>query len=271
MNKPNPKAPVVFVHGMWCNGTEFPAFARTMQDAGYTWHAPTLPGHGEAHPADVLEGLGIEDYVASLTRWMNANRIERPILIGHSMGGLLVQILAARIWCTAIVLVAPSPPAQVSVFCWSALRSILPFLRWGFWKRRFRPSLSQAGYALLHRLPAAERVQVHRKLGEESGRALSQIAFPQSDKTRAAAVDAEKVQAPMLVLAGAEDRITPPASVQAIAAYYAQARYHCLGKHAHWLLAEPGSEAVHRLILNWLKNCDMNTPPLADHTAKAHR
>ncbi|MGZ7196726.1 alpha/beta hydrolase, partial [Streptococcus pyogenes] len=78
---------------------------------GYTCFAPSLPGHDAVPDQPLLVARqGLADYRADLEAQIAAQGFDRPpVLIGHSMGGLLAQQLAARIQPTALVLLTPAP------------------------------------------------------------------------------------------------------------------------------------------------------------------
>jgi len=72
--------------------------------------APDLPGHGEGQS---VAGLSMSDYAKSLVR-LCEGLPEPPVLLGHSMGGLVTQLAARRVKARALVLLAPSPPWGVT-------------------------------------------------------------------------------------------------------------------------------------------------------------
>ncbi|MGQ0586284.1 MAG: alpha/beta hydrolase, partial [Gammaproteobacteria bacterium] len=106
--------PIVLIHGMWCTGANFDRLADGMKARGHACHAPTLPAHeiGVAHPEVGTQSL--TDYLACLEEFIRQQDFtEAPILLGHSMGGLLAQQLAARVKPFALVLLTPSWPAGI--------------------------------------------------------------------------------------------------------------------------------------------------------------
>ena len=109
---PHP-TPLLFVHGAWhgawCWEDHFlPYFAQH----GYTSHAVDLRGHGKSEGGDRLRGTSISHYVSDLAQIIG--KLERPpVLIGHSLGGLVVQKYLEKHQAPAAVLLASVPPGGV--------------------------------------------------------------------------------------------------------------------------------------------------------------
>jgi non-heme chloroperoxidase len=102
--------PLLFIHGAyagaWCWAENFlPYFA----EAGYASHAVSLRGHGGSIGRDVLDTLSIDDYVRD-ARAVAATLPQLPVLIGHSMGGMVVQKFLEQSPVPAAVLMASVPP-----------------------------------------------------------------------------------------------------------------------------------------------------------------
>jgi pimeloyl-ACP methyl ester carboxylesterase len=179
----------------------------------------------------------------------------KPIVIGHSMGGLLAQIVGSRVGPKALVLLTPGAPAGILAPTPSVLRSFLSGMsRWGFWKKPMRQTYGEAVYSMMHLLPPDEQRRTYDRFVYESGRAASENGFWLFDARRAAAVDESKVTCPVLVIAGAQDRITPASVVRQVARKYgAVSTYKESPNHAHSVLSEPGWQQVAQYAAGWLK------------------
>jgi pimeloyl-ACP methyl ester carboxylesterase len=117
-----------------------------------------------------------------------------------------------------------------------------------------RQTFNEAAYSMLHLLPPGEQREVYDRFVYESGRAATEIGYWLLDPKGASKVDASKVTCPVLVVAGAEDRITPASVVRRVAEKYnAVSTYREFKNHAHWIMTEPGWQEVAEYAVEWLK------------------
>ncbi len=248
--------PVVLLHGMWSTGRSLDSVRFALEARGYPVFAPTLPLH-PAHGPEELAALGrlsLLDYARYLEdALLNARLPAPPVFIGHSMGGLLAQILAARTAARACVLLAPAPPAGINVVrpcnLWST-RNVLATP--AFWRKPQIPTDSIADAALFREIAPERRSTLRSALLHESGRVYAEIVFWWADAARASAVDAESVQCPMLVVSGDRDRIIPCSVARRVADRYPAAEFLALPGRGHWLFEEPGADEVFARVGSWL-------------------
>ena len=247
---------IVMIHGMWAGGWIWDNYRRFFEGRGYRCLAPTLRLHDVDHTAPPPPGLGttsLLDYAADLENEIKA--LERPpILMGHSMGGLLAQMLGSRGLARALVLLAPGPPGGILAVYPSMVRGVLSCLGWGFWRRPVRQTYAEATYSAMHLVPAAERKDLYERYVSESGRALYELGLWFLDSKRASRVDESRVTCPVLVIVGSEDRLTPAPLTRKIAEKYRDvATYREYPHHAHKLTREPGWEVIAADIADWLE------------------
>ncbi|MDH4247804.1 MAG: alpha/beta hydrolase [Deltaproteobacteria bacterium] len=245
------------VHGMWGTGADWEFYRPFFEARGYRCLTPSLRHHAvppQAPPPPGLGSLSVLDYASDLEAEIR-KLPEPPILMGHSMGGLLVQMLAARGLGKAAVLLAPASPRGILALRISVVRSFFThFLRWGFWRKPYRQTRGEAIYSMLHLLPEARREKVLSQFVHESGRPPAEIGLWIFDPHKATRVDAAKVTCPMLVVAGVEDRITPSAVVRKVAQRYgARVTFKEFGGHAHRLMDETGWEEIAAFCAEWMK------------------
>ena len=102
------------VHGVNCGGWCFETFETVFKARGYECFAPDLVGHDadKANGIENLAGVGIADYLAQM-RDLVAQLPSKPILVGHSMGAVIAQQLAAERLAEKLVLVSPAPRAGI--------------------------------------------------------------------------------------------------------------------------------------------------------------
>lgn len=247
---------IVMIHGMWGGGWYWAQFKAFFERRGYRCIAPTLRHHDmdpAAPPDPALGTTGLRDYLRDLEEEI-AGLGTDPILMGHSMGGLLAALLASRGRGKALVQLNPAPPRGVFALRPSVLRAFASALTtWGFWRKPHRQTLGEATYSMLHLLPPDSRREVHARFVYESGRAASEIGFWLFDRGRAAEVREADIRCPVFIGAGARDRITPVAVTRQIAARYGpRAVYREFPDHAHWTVGEPGWEDVATEVAQWL-------------------
>ena len=251
--KARKKPPVMMIHGAFCGPWAFDGFAQKFEAAGYEVQRPALRFHDMDKPPEALGSTSLSDYAADLDEVL-AGLKAAPILVGHSLGGLLAQMLAARRPIKACVLLAPSAPWGVppsTLFEIASAQAML--LNVGFWNKILDPRSDIAGDLFLNRYAPADREQVFKRFVPESGRATFEIMHWGLDMNRASEVDARKVTCPLLVIAGTDDRINPPGTVERIAALYGNGTFEKFPGMSHWLVGEPGWEKVCDLTLAWLE------------------
>lgn len=244
---------VVFIHGMWSRPWVWEQWIERFQQAGYQCTAVTLPGHGVDDPDAALEGLGLEDYVRAVTACVA--KLNRPILVGHSLGALISQLVAARTPVKAAVLINSAAPAPVFPLRPVMLPGMVRhFMRWGLWRKSFRLSRWEADYLLLNRLEPAQRADYADRLTAESGRVAYQIAFGPLNWIGSNRVALDNIRCPLLALSGVQDRIVPIGVSRSMAQFYgSRLEYWEYPEHAHWMMAEPGYQKRISEVLTWLE------------------
>jgi len=177
-----------------------------------------------------------------------------PIIMGHSMGGWLAQILGSRGLAKAIVMLTPASPAGILALTPSVVRSFWSMqMTWGFWRKPMRQTFAEAAYSMLNLFPEDGQKETYAKFVYESGRAACEIGFWFLDRKGATRVDETKVTCPMLVIAGGKDRITPASVVRKVSAKYAAvSTYKEFPQNAHWVIGEHNWQGIAEYISGWL-------------------
>jgi pimeloyl-ACP methyl ester carboxylesterase len=242
---------IVMIHGAnegaWC----FDRFKAVFKGLGWTCHAPDLIGHG-TRAAETVVGVGMADYRAELEAFLETVP-PSPVLLGHSMGGVLAQQLAARGLARALVLVAPAPRSGILPPTEAEKKLDQDLIGLGqFWKSVINPDFNLARIYTLNRVPEAEQRAVFDRFGPESGRAFFEMFFWMFDRTRATAVDTDAVTCPVLCLVGADDKIVSPQTARETVKPYRDAKFWELDGHGHMLVLEPGADQIARRIADWI-------------------
>jgi pimeloyl-ACP methyl ester carboxylesterase len=247
---------IFMIHGMWGGPWYFQNYREFFEARDFDCVAATLRYH-DMVPGDTpdprLGTTSLLDYAADLEQAIRKLG-DPPILMGHSMGGLLAQILGSRGLGKALVLLTPASPAGIMALEPSVLRSFFSVMtRWGFWKKPMRQTPGEAVYSMLHRVPPEERRAILDACVYESGRAAFEIGMWLLDRRGASRVDASRITCPVLVVAGSEDRITPAPVCRKVAEKYrAVSTYREFAGHAHWVVGEPGWQEIAGYIADWL-------------------
>jgi pimeloyl-ACP methyl ester carboxylesterase len=242
------------IHGAFCGPWAFDKFREPFEAAGYKVHVPALRHHGDgARASRALGKTSLIDYVRDLDAVI-AKLDAPPVLIGHSLGGLLAQMLAAKGLARALVLLAPCPPWGIMPSTLFEIASAQTMLFAGdFWNQPLTPDYWVAAANSLDRLPPAERLKVFSHFVPESGLATFEIMHWAWDAKRAALVNARDVTCPILAMTGEHDRINPPSTVRRIAERYkGRVVYEELPGHSHWLIGEPGWEKIAARAVAWI-------------------
>ena len=248
-----PKPHILFIHGMWGTPKVWEHFVPRFESAGCETSAVTLRHHDTLITEPAPEGLGttsLLDYVDDVVATVNAMKTA-PVLIGHSMGGLIAQLVAARTDNVAgVIALTPAPPAGVFALKASTMKLFRKILFTPkFWKKPTRLTWEAAYQGVYHGLPEAEAREHYDDMVWESGRATFEIAFWTMDKTKATKLDRDNINCPVLIMSGAKDRTVNASVVRASAKKYkgdnaAKLEYVELPENSHWLLGEQGWEKV---------------------------
>lgn len=238
------KPPILLLHGACSQPAHLDAWQAFFAAAGYACMAPALPGHVPDDPG-ALARLRMKDYLAAVVA-AHAECERPPIVIGHSLGGLLAQQLAAQVDCAAIVLVASLPPGPLPMTALAAPH-FLPLAPLVLLGRPLRPTRIGLEMLTLHDLAVAEREEILPDFVHESGRVYRSLVFG------LARVDSAAVRCPVLVVHGKSDRLVPLSTGRKLAKRYG-AEIVALPGHGHWLIAGSLLETAAAPVLDWIES-----------------
>ena len=248
--------PLFFIHGMWSTPATFVRLRERFEAAGYATHAPSLQYHqrdASLPPPPELGLLTVEDYAQFLTAEI-ARLPAPPVLIGHSMGGTLAQIVAARVEHAGLVLLASGPTASTPALGLGPLRAMAGIVRrWGWWRQPTLLSPEAARWSVYNDVPAEIAEPEIAALVWDSGRVLAEMIVPSLSNTGATKVDHARLRQPALVIVGCHDRITPAGLSRATARKLGgTVDYHEFAGAGHWLFWGDIEDRTGRTIEDWL-------------------
>jgi pimeloyl-ACP methyl ester carboxylesterase len=218
---PSDQTPIVLIHGLWMPPHSWSGWIERYSAAGRQVHAPAWPGVSELHeeldhtkaPSDIRIGEVVDHYDAFVRALP-----EPPILMGHSFGGLIAQMLLGRGLGRAGVAIHPAAPRGVFRLPLSVLRATWPVFSRPANRRRAVPlTPAEFHYAFANTASRVESDSWHAKLAIPApGRPLFQSAAANFiPRSRAATVVdyAKPDRAPLLLIAGGRDHLVPSAVV----------------------------------------------------------
>ena len=243
---------LIFVHGAFCGGWAFERFTGPFEAAGYHCRAPHLRGHAPLATRHNVAACSMSDYAQDIADLVRAEP-RPPILIGHSLGGLVVQMAAQRAPVAGLALLAPSAPWGVSGSSFSEAISAASIMALGpFPNQAVDPDHRLAELYSLDRVPAAERPAMFERMRPESGRALWETLTWFLDPFMTTQVSPAAIKVPVFAAAGGADMVNPPATVTQTAERIGGKVVTFPGM-SHWLIGETGWEAVAKAVLDWVE------------------
>lgn len=216
------KQPVVFVHGLWLLAESWKPWRDHFEAQGYSTVAVDWPAdqgsYAEAHAnADSLAGTSVAD-VADHVAEVIAGLDQKPVVVGHSFGGLLVQIIAGRGIAAATITIDPAPSQGVLPLPFSSLKAAFPVLGNPLnYTKTVTLTFDEFRYGFANAVSEDEARYLYETVHTPApGRPLFQAAtanFNPWSKTKATKKNADR--GPMLVVTGENDNIVPFAMANA--------------------------------------------------------
>ncbi len=247
---------IVFVHGMYMNSLCWEHWVAHFRAKGYKCIAPDWPGRD--HPIEVLRNIHPDPALGKLTLSMVVKHYadiiktldEEPIIIGHSMGGLIAQLLLQKGLAAAAIAIDSAPPMGVFSTRWSFLKSnwahITPFVAQS---SPIEMTFGRFQYTFVNGYSVAEqRAAFERYVVPESRRVPRESLL--------ASIDFTKPHAPLLMIAGSADHIIPASLNKANRDKYKSTTsvtdFKEFAGRTHFIIGQKNWEEVADYILAWL-------------------
>jgi pimeloyl-ACP methyl ester carboxylesterase len=259
---------VVFLHGAWVGPSCWSSFRRHFAARGLRTIAPAWPYDDRpvealrATPDPALAGLGVKEIVDHYESILRALP-NKPLLVGHSFGGLFVQMLLDRGLGSGGVAIDSAPPRGVMPTPMAVRAGAGVLFSWRGWKRVLRISPESFAWGFTHDLDAAAQARAYEEhVIPTPGRPFFQAAFAPFLSSTAVRFD-DATRAPLLLVAGERDRTVPAAMNRANFAKYQRhaavrdkTDFREFAGRSHWIIAEPGWEEVADAAIAWARGRD---------------
>ena len=231
------------IHGVWVGAPVWNQVGPYLASHGYETYAVWLRHHQPGADPGQLEGLGLRDYANDVTAVVRD--LGAPVLLGHSMGGLLAQLVATATEPSGLALLASAPPFGIPVI--PRLSLLVTGLRHFFgWPFGSVPMLPFADDAFLGRVSPGQRAALTARRVPEPRRLARQLAFAPP------IIKASHVRCPIWVAGGDEDPVIRPWVTRRIAARYG-VRPTIYRGGGHMLNLEPGWSSVADDLICWVE------------------
>lgn len=253
---------VVFIHGLFMNNRAWDEWKTFFENKGYTCYTPANPKH-EGNPAELranppkgLENVQFEDWITNLEKIID-DLPEKPILIGHSFGGLTAQKLVESGRAEAAILISSAPPKGISTLKPSFLKAnnkvISPFKGKTVYNPEEEEYKKWFHFAIANSLAKEESDQLFEKFAVPESRETPRAALKKIAK-----VDTKKAHVPLLFIGGLEDVIVPNVLIKKNIKKYSNENsivdFKFYEGKDHFICGAPGWEEVAKYSLNWLSN-----------------
>jgi pimeloyl-ACP methyl ester carboxylesterase len=265
MSPENPsRTAIVFVHGLWLHGESWNNWVQFFRQNGYEATAATWPGDSDTTEAtrknaNAVAGYGVTEIADHIAGQLKAFD-KKPILIGHSFGGLLVQNLLGRNLAAAGIAIDSAPIKGVPELPLSALKSSFPVLGNPLnFKRAVSLTEHQFRFGFTNAVPEKEAKELYAKYAMPApGRPLFQAATATFNPKSATKVNVENAtRGPLLLVSGEKDNTVPPVLVRSTLKAYrkspAVTELKEFAGRGHSLTIDSGWRELAEYSLAWLK------------------
>ena len=228
MNAVSDSKHAVLIHGTWATSAIFDDARKEFEARGFTVHTPTLRYHDLplADGAERIGPLSIRDYVDDVVALVDSLDAP-PLIVGHSLGGLIAQLVAARTRHSGLIAATPAPAAGIFATYAGTLRIFgSHYLHWRPWSRPLYPPTWKVFRSYFTN--TSDEGFARELFGEmvcESGRVYCEMAGWFLDREKATRVDFTAIGGPVLAIGARNDRVVNWRMARATAKRYAAGTY----------------------------------------------
>ncbi len=248
---------IVFIHGLFQNPKSWRAWELFFQSKGFVCHTPAYPFH-DGEPSELRKNIDpqlgritLANVVDSISTYIS-NLPEKPILIGHSMGGLVVQKLIAKKLGVAGICIDSAPPKGIISVQWSFLRANFPTINPLKGNSVCLPSVEWFHYAFCNTMTIEETDKEYQQFV-----VLESRNIPRSSTLNDGYIDFSAPHHPLLFIAGEKDNIIPwSLNKKNFLAYKdtnSKKDFKLFPERTHYICGQKDWEEVATYCLSWIK------------------
>jgi pimeloyl-ACP methyl ester carboxylesterase len=254
----NQSKTIVFIHGLFMNPASWAPWMKFYEAKGFTCYAPPYAYH-EGDPthlrASINSKLGIltfKEVIDGLSAFID-KLPEKPLLIGHSMGGLAVQKLIALNRGVAGICIDPAPPKGLFSLKWSFLKANLATINPLQGDSVFLPTVRWFQYAFCNTMTMEQTQKEFEKFVVPESRNI-----PRNSMGTDGEIDFKTPHNPLLIIAGEKDHIIPPSlnrkNYEAYKDKNSTIDFKEFPGRTHYICGQPNWEEVAGFISEWIEN-----------------
>ena len=255
------KRTIIFIHGLWIHASSWQPWMDFFKQQGYETLNPGWPGDSaivaacRANP-QAIANRGVTEVVNSYADVI-ASLTEPPIVIGHSFGGLVAQIILAQGIAAAGIAIDPAPMKGVWQLPFSALKASFPVLSNPFnFKKAVSLTFNQFRYGFANAVPEKEARELYEQWTIPApGRPLFQAALATFAGSETKVDTANTSRGPLLITGGEKDHIAPPILGKASLKRYnssVNTEFKLFEGRGHSLIVDHGWKEIAEYSLSWL-------------------
>lgn len=255
------KRTIVFIHGLWIHANSWQAWMNFFSQQGYETINPGWPGDSltveacRSNPGPI-GNRGVMEVADSYAKIISS-LAEPPIVIGHSFGGLIAQVLLGRGVAVAGIAIDPAPIKGVWQLPFSALKASLPVLSNPFnLKKAVSLTFGQFRYGFANAVPEQEAKELYDRWTIPAPvRPLFQAAFATIAGSETKVATANATRGPLLITGGEKDHIAPPIFGKSSLKKYNPSvitEFKLFEDRGHSLIVDHGWKELAEYSLSWL-------------------
>jgi pimeloyl-ACP methyl ester carboxylesterase len=251
------KNTIIFIHGMFQNPKSWDKWITFFKARGYNCLAPAWPLH-EGEPSDLRDfppaGLGDLELqkIVDQAEELIASTEEKPILIGHSVGGLIVQLMVAKGLAEMGVAIDSVAPNAMLAFDWGFLKNSALITNPFKGNEPFYMDLQSFHESFCNTMNMEETEAAWKAYATHDSRNVLRDCMGETGH-----IDLDIIHPPLLFIGGSEDQIIPASLNQKNAEAYTDessiADFKEFEGRSHYICGQPGWEEVAAYVAEWLE------------------